>query len=62
MDRAAWKATVHGGRERVRHDLVTKQQQKSSMYIWVKEAGGLALVLLSAVQDQSSGHQLGTSA
>ena len=27
MDRGAWQATVHGGGERVRHNLVTKQQQ-----------------------------------
>ena len=26
MDRGAWRATVHG-LQRVRHDLVTKQQQ-----------------------------------
>ena len=26
MDRGAWRATVHGGHRRVRHDLVTKQQ------------------------------------
>ena len=25
MDRGAWRATVHGGHQRVRHDLVTKQ-------------------------------------
>ena len=26
MDRGAWRTTVHGGRKRVGHDLVTKQQ------------------------------------
>ena len=28
MDREAWWATVHGGHKRVKHDLVTKQQQQ----------------------------------
>ena len=28
IDRGAWWATVHGVPERVRHDLVPKQQQK----------------------------------
>ena len=27
MDRGGWWATVHGGHERIRHNLVTKQQQ-----------------------------------
>ena len=30
MDRGTWWATVHGGCRRVRHDLVTKQQQQLS--------------------------------
>ena len=30
MDRGAWQATVHGDRNRVRHDLGTKQQQSIS--------------------------------
>ena len=30
MDKGAWRATVHGGAKRVRHDLVTKQQQQQS--------------------------------
>ena len=28
MDREAWWTTVHGGHKRVKHDLVTKQQQQ----------------------------------
>ena len=27
MDRGAWRATVHGGSQRVRHDLAASQQQ-----------------------------------
>ena len=27
MDRGAWWTTAHGGHKRVRHNLVTKQQQ-----------------------------------
>ena len=30
MDRGIWWSTVHGGGKRVRHVLVTKQQQRSS--------------------------------
>ena len=33
-DRGAWQATVHGVTERVRHDLLTKQQQKMFMVKW----------------------------
>ena len=29
MDRGAWRAAVHGGRKRVGHNLVTKQQQQN---------------------------------
>ena len=35
MDRGAWWATVHGGHKRVRHDLVTKQQQKCPWFLWI---------------------------
>ena len=35
MDRGAWRATVYGSDKRVRHDLVTEQQQ-SSQSAWVK--------------------------
>ena len=28
MDRRAWQTTVHGGHKKVRHGLVTKQQQR----------------------------------
>ena len=28
MDRRAWRATVHGIKKRVRHDLATKQPQQ----------------------------------
>ena len=31
MDREVWWATVHGGHKRVKHDLVTKQQQFHSL-------------------------------
>ena len=27
MERESWRAMVHGGHKRVRHDLATKQQQ-----------------------------------
>ena len=30
LDKGAWRATVHGGHERVGHDLVTKQQQQKT--------------------------------
>ena len=30
MDRGAWRAIVHGVFQRVRHDLVTKQQQQQA--------------------------------
>ena len=30
MDRGAWQATVHGGHQRVRHDLATKQQRQQT--------------------------------
>ena len=30
MDRGAWQATVHGGRRRVGHNLVTEQRQPQS--------------------------------
>ena len=30
MDRGSWWATVHRSQERVRHDLVTKQQQDNN--------------------------------
>ena len=33
MDRGAWWAIVHGGHKRVGNDLVTEQQQQSSMLI-----------------------------
>ena len=33
-DRGAWQATVHEVTERVRHDLLTKQQQKMFMVKW----------------------------
>ena len=33
MDRGAWRATVHGGCKRVRHDLVSKQQQRWYWYV-----------------------------
>ena len=32
MDRGAWWATVSGSHKRVRHDLVTKQQQQVVFY------------------------------
>ena len=32
LDKGAWRVTVHGGHERVGHDLVTKQQQKHNIY------------------------------
>ena len=31
LDRGAWRATVHGVPNRVRHDLVTKQQQRNEI-------------------------------
>ena len=30
MDRGAWWATIHGGRQQVRHDLATKQLQQQT--------------------------------
>ena len=31
MDRGAWRATVHGQSQRVRHDLTTKQKQEANI-------------------------------
>ena len=33
IDRGAWQAIVHGGCKRVRHDLVTKQQQQFHSFV-----------------------------
>ena len=33
MNREAWRAAVHG-LQRVRHDLVTEQQQQQQSQIW----------------------------
>ena len=38
MDRGAWRALVHVGHKRVRHDLVMKTQQQS---IFLKSTGSL---------------------
>ena len=33
MDRGAWRAAVHGGPKRIRHDLVTQQQQQKELEV-----------------------------
>ena len=33
MDRGAWRATAHGGSQRVVHNLATKQQQQMSLIL-----------------------------
>ena len=30
MERGTWRATIHAGLKRVRHDLATKQQQSNT--------------------------------
>ena len=35
MDRGAWRATVHGGHKRFRHDLVTKQERSFFLIIFI---------------------------